>query len=74
MSTPTQRGTKALDEMRKFIYDQASPAIADNPALISEFSSVRTPHEIELILTKFSIDIDSPISAPVLQHLLYIIN
>ena len=59
MSTPVQRGTKALDEMRKSIFDQSTRAIATNPALISEIFTTITPREIELILTQLNIDIDT---------------
>ena len=60
MSTPIQRGTKALDEMRKSIFDQSTRAIATNPALISEIFTINTPREIELLLTHLQIDIDLP--------------
>ena len=65
MSTPLSRGTKALDAMRKSIYNQPSPAISTNPDLISEIFMNTTPREIEVILTQLNIDIDSSISASI---------
>ena len=55
MSTPMQRGTKALDDMRKSIFDQSVLAIATNLALISEIFTIKKPREIELILTHLNI-------------------
>ena len=69
MSTPIQRGTKALDDMRKSIYDQSSPAIAANPTLVSEIFLIRTPREIEMILTQFNIDIDDPLNVPIKRYI-----
>ena len=69
MSTPIQRGTKALDDMRKSIYDQSSPAIAANPTLVSEIFLIRTPREIEMILTQLNIDVDAPLSVPIKRYI-----
>ena len=65
MSTPIQCGTQALDEMRKSIYAQSSPAIVGRPDLISEIFLIRTPREIELLLMQLNIDIDALISMPI---------
>ena len=69
MSTPVQRGTKALDEMRKSIFDQSTRAIATNPAFISEIFTIKIPREIELILTQLNIDIDTPTSGPIKKYI-----
>ena len=68
MSTPLSCGTNALDAMRKSIYDQLSPAISADPDLISEIFLIRTPREIEMILTQFNIDIDDPLSVPPIKR------
>ena len=70
MSTPIQRGTKALDDMRKSIYDQSSPAIAANPTLVSEIFTIKTPREIEMILTQLQIDIDTSASACIKKYVI----
>ena len=64
-----QRGTKALDDMRKSIYQQSSPAIAAKPALISEIFTIKTPREIEMILSQLQIDIDTPASASIKKYI-----
>ena len=64
MSTPIQRGTKALA-----IYDQSTKAIASNPILVSEIFTIKTPREIELILTQLKIDIDTPTSGPIKKYI-----
>ena len=69
MSTPMQRGTKALYDMRKSIYQQPSPAIAANPTLLSEIFTIKTPREIEMILTQLQIDIDTPASASIKKYI-----
>ena len=65
-----QRGTKALDDMRKSIFDQSVLAIATNPALISEILTIKTPREIELILTHLNIDIDTPSSTAIKKYII----
>ena len=65
-----QRGTKALDDMRKSIYDQSSPAIAANPTLVSEIFTIKTPRDIEMILTQLQIDIDTPASASITKYII----
>ena len=70
MSTPLSRGTKALDAMRKSIYDQSSPAISANPDLISEIFLSKTPREIEMILTQLQIDIDTLASACIKKYII----
>ena len=64
-----QRGTKALDDMRKSIFDQSALAIATNPALISKIFTIKTPREIEMILTHLQIDIDTPSSVAIKRYI-----
>ena len=70
MSTPVQRGTKALDDMRKSIFAQSTRAIATNPALISEIFTINTPREIELLLTHLQIDIDLPANTAIKKYII----
>ena len=64
-----QRGTKALDEMRKSIFDQSTRAIATNPALISEIFTIKTPREIEMLLTHLQINIDKPSNVAIKRYI-----
>ena len=51
--------------MRQCIADQATTAVAANPALLGEIYRIRTPQQIEMILTQLNIDIDTPASAQI---------
>jgi hypothetical protein len=70
MSTPAQRATLAQDEMRQCIVDQSTAAISARPALLGEIYRVRTPQQIDLLLTQLKIDIDLPISASIKSYII----
>ena len=52
-----------------FVQSSASPQIAANPNLIKEIFTLRTPQEIELVLEQLSINIDTPLSAPIKAYI-----
>ena len=56
--------------MRKSIFDQPVLAIATNPALISEIFTIKTPREIELILSHLNIDIGTPSSTAIKRYIM----